>query len=94
MPGNIQDSVSTLLGKAVVLDTRTPFIYIGVLQGVDEFLFILEGADVHDMTASTTPKELYILEARRFGIQRSRHRVFVRADQVVSFSLLEEVILY
>lgn len=94
MPGTIQDSIAPHIGKPVVLDTKTPFIYLGLLQAMDDYFITLGSADVHDMEESTTPKDLYILEARRHGIQRCRHRVFVRMDQVVSFSLLEDVVVY
>ncbi len=87
-------ALQDLLGKDVVLDTKSPLIFLGRLVAADENLFTLEEADVHDASGRQTSKEVYILEARRHGIKKNRHRVLVRADEVVSISLLEEVIKY
>lgn len=93
-PKSIAESLAHSLGQEVVLDTDTSLLYLGTLSAIDDFTVTLEGADVHDMKESSGSKEVYILEARRHGIQRNRHRVFVRAAHVISFSLLKDVILY
>ena len=82
------------VGKDVVVDTSTSFLYIGKLESVAEFFMTISDVDVHDCSQSTTTKEVYVLEARKFGIRRNRTRVRVRLDKVVSVSLLEEVIVY
>ena len=83
-----------LLGKEVVLDTSTPLMYLGTLEAMDDIFITLADADVHDKNESTGSKEYYVLEAKRHGITKNRHRVYVRAAHVISFSLLDEVILY
>ena len=88
------EKLESYLGKTVVLDTKTPLVYLGTLKQVDDFFIILEDADVHDMTESTNSKEYYTLEASKHGVQKNRHRVAVRAEHVVSFSLLQDVVLY
>jgi len=89
-----ENSLDSLIGKDVVLDTSTALLYLGALAAIDDLFVTLTDADVHDMSESTGSKEYYILEAKRHGITKNRHRVFVRAAQVISFSLLDEVILY
>ncbi len=90
----LASAVGSYLGKEVVLDTRAPIVYLGTLAGVDAFFFKLSDVDVHDMLDGRTPKEKYILDARKFGIKKNRAHAVVRREEVISFSLLEDVIDY
>ena len=83
-----------LMGKDVVVDTNGQFVYIGRLKRADDFFLELEDVDVHDSAESTTPKEIYIMDARKYGIKKNRAAVFVLARQVVSLSPLDDVIEY
>ena len=89
-----ENNLDSLIGKEIVLDTGTALLYLGTLASMDEIFVTLTDADVHDMNESSGSREYYILEAKRHGITKNRHRVFVRAAHVISFSLLDEVILY
>ncbi|MFN9719810.1 MAG: hypothetical protein ACK58L_14010 [Planctomycetota bacterium] len=80
------------VGKQVVVDVESMFVYVGKLSAVDEKTLSLKNADVHDLRDSTTTREVYVRDARVHGIQPNRKSVFVRLDQVVSISLLEDVI--
>jgi small nuclear ribonucleoprotein (snRNP)-like protein len=77
--------------QKIVLDTRSSWIYIGVLESVSDTCAVLVDVDVHDGKDSPTSKELYVLESKTTGIKSNRHRVYVNLDYVVSFSALEEV---
>ncbi len=85
-------SLESLVGREVVLDARSLFVYIGRLVKVDTHFVLLEDADVHDLRDSSTSREVYVLETKRFGIRANRKRVYVRRDEIVSFSLLDDVI--
>ena len=94
-PGSDEgQALAPFLSKEVVLDTRGPLVYLGTLAAVDPFFFTLADVDVHDMQDGRTPKEKYILDARKFGVKKNRARVVVRREEVISFSLLEDVIDY
>jgi small nuclear ribonucleoprotein (snRNP)-like protein len=82
------------LGKAVVVDTDSSFLYIGTLKGMDDTFLRLQEADVHDSRETSTTKEQYAINARRNGVRPNRKEVAVRKKTVVSVSLLEDVILY
>ncbi|MHC4780240.1 MAG: hypothetical protein ACYTFG_16855 [Planctomycetota bacterium] len=83
-----------LLGKPVVVDTSTPYIYLGTLVTLGEWFLTLTDVDVHDCSESQRTKEVYVLEARKLGIRQNRMKVQIRQDKVVSVSLLEDVIPY
>jgi small nuclear ribonucleoprotein (snRNP)-like protein len=88
------ETLSQFVNKPVVLDTRASFIYIGILSAVDEWFYTLTEVDVHDHSESTSTKEMYIIDTRRFGIRENRKKVLVRKNEVISISLLSDVIEY
>jgi len=86
--------LSEFTGKEVVVDTSTAYIYLGSLKAVGRDFLTLENVDVHDANEGGSTKELYILEARKFGIRVNRKTVQVRQSLVVSVSLLADVVPY
>ena len=90
----LADELKDLVGKNVVVDSRGTIIYIGKLRQVGEHLLVLEEVDVHNMgdSQSNTTKEVYILESKKFGVRVNRKGTRVWLDQVLSVSLLDEVI--
>ena len=79
-------------GREVVLDLASQYVILGTLRGGDAHHYLIENADVHDLRDTTTSRELYVLDAKRHGINANRKRVFVRKDGVVSLSTLADVI--
>lgn len=80
--------------KNVVVDTNSNFLYIGKLEDVGDHFVILRDADVHDCRQSPSMNERYIMEAKKFGVRCNRKRVHIRLQEVISMSLLEDVIKY
>lgn len=83
-----------MLRRDVVIDTTTPLLYIGRLVDVGEHFITLEDVDVHDTTEGTSTKEVYCIDAKKYGIKKNRKRVLIVRKMVVSISLLEDVIEY
>jgi hypothetical protein len=88
------EGLSKFVGETVVIDTRTPLVYMGRLTEVREGFAVLENVDVHDIGDTHTTKEVYILEARKFGVKKNRRRAHLSLDQIVSISKLEDIIEY
>jgi len=82
------------IGQAVVVDTNSPYLYLGTLTAVDDVFINLADVDVHDQREGATTKECYIIEAKKSGIKINRHRVLVRKDFMVSISKLADVVEY
>lgn len=80
------------VGKNVVVDVESQYVYVGRLHELRDKTIILRSADVHDLRDSTTTREVYVRDARVHGIQPNRKTVHVRLEKVVSVSLLDEVI--
>lgn len=93
-PGSQAEELAAFVGKDVVLDTRGELLYVGRLEHVGEWFLTLADADVHDLSDSRTRKDVYLIEAARFGVKKNRHQVMVRSREVVSLSTLAQVILY
>ncbi|NQT19923.1 MAG: hypothetical protein HQ592_09475 [Planctomycetes bacterium] len=89
-----KNQLAEYIGKEVVVDTNTPYVYLGTLEACAGSFFTLRNVDVHDMAESRSTKELYIMNVRRRGIQPNRAAVKIRQDVTVSVSLLSDVILF
>ncbi|MCX7703707.1 MAG: hypothetical protein N2234_06375 [Planctomycetota bacterium] len=91
---DVKKELESLVGKDVVIDTTTPILYIGRLSDISDNFITLEDVDVHDTNEGTSSKEVYCIEAKKYGVKKNRKRVFVMKSVVVSLSLLEDVIEY
>ncbi|VAX36569.1 hypothetical protein MNBD_PLANCTO02-1986 [hydrothermal vent metagenome] len=85
------NELSELQNKQVVLDVTSQYVYLGKLVNIDTHYMTLEEADVHDLRDANSTRELYVLEARRHGINVNRQRVHIRLEQIVSLSALDKV---
>jgi small nuclear ribonucleoprotein (snRNP)-like protein len=83
-----------LVGQIVVVDTNTSFVYLGTLARVEDHFVVLSDVDAHDRNESSSTKEQYVMEAKRFGVKPNRKEVSVRKSLVVSVSRLDDVITY
>ena len=90
----MKEDLEQYLKQKIVLDTRSSWMYIGVLEAVTESSAVLSEVDVHDSKATSTSKELYVLESKTTGIKANRNLVYVNLDYVVSFSALDDVIQF
>jgi hypothetical protein len=84
--------VEEFIGKQVVVDVESPFVYLGRLHALHDKTLVLKSADVHDMRDSTTTREVYVREAKVHGVQPNRKTVHLRLEKVVSVSPLDDVI--
>ncbi len=87
----MKEALENYIGRQVVLDTGSSWVYLGTLEQVDDRTAVLVDADAHDNRDVPASKDLYVFESRKTGIKANRIRVYISLDQVVSFSLLEDV---
>lgn len=80
------------IGEDVVIDVESQYVFLGRLTDVRPGWVTLRQADVHDLRDSKTTRELYVLDSRTDGIRVNRKEVVLPSDQIVSISLLEDVI--
>jgi small nuclear ribonucleoprotein (snRNP)-like protein len=90
----MKETLHALIGKEVVVDTRSPWVYIGRLESVQADSLLLRDVDVHDSGETSTPKERYVLDSSTSGIKANRRSVYVNLKYVVSVSLLADVIKF
>ena len=88
----VADELSSLVGRVVVIDTRSPYVFLGRLQEVRPTFAVLRDTDAHDLRETTTTREAYVLEAVRHGVNVNRSEVWVRWDEVVAVSKLDDVV--
>ena len=87
-----EDGLGDLIGRDVVIDMESPYVYVGTLIGQDHGHLTLAKADVHDLRDTNTTREVYVLDSKRHGIRANRMQVLVCRDGIVSLSALDDVI--
>ena len=83
-----------LIGRDVVIDTDSSFLYIGRLEAADDHFVAVSTVDVHDMRDSRATKEIYVMDATKYGVRANRKAVYVAKERILSVSLLEDVVRY
>jgi hypothetical protein len=82
------------VGKVVVVDTDSNFLYLGTLERIEDHFIYLSSVDVHDRSETPSTKEKYIMEAKRFGVRANRKATAIRKIKIVSLALLDDVVEY
>ena len=77
----------------VVVDTRSPYVFLGRLQEVRATFAVLRDCDAHDLRETTTTRDAYVIDAVRHGVNVNRAEVWVRWDEVVAVGKLDDVVL-
>jgi hypothetical protein len=80
------------LGKPVVVDLRSHYVCLGILQRIDPLHLELRDADLHDLRDTGTSRENYVVAAISSGIKRNRTRVLLARAEVVAISRQEDVV--
>jgi hypothetical protein len=81
-----------LVGKLVVVDTDSRFVYLGLLERVEPEFLVMKDVDAHDRRESPSTKEQYIMDSKKFGVKPNRKEVQVRKTMVVSISKLDDIL--
>ena len=87
----MKEELEKYLKQKVVLDTSSAWVYIGILEELNDRCAVLSEADVHDSKDTPSSKEIYIWQSTTTGIKANRNRTYINLDYVVSFSLLDDV---
>lgn len=82
------------MNQVVVIDTKCSYIFVGKLIAEDDYFLTLEDADVHDNNDSGSSKDFYVLDSSKHGVKKNRVKVKVVIREMISISLLEDVIQY
>lgn len=82
------------IGKAVVIDTDSRWVFLGILESVSENMVTLVDADAHDQKDAPTTKEAYVMDSKKYGVRKNRKKVWINRSMIVSISLLDDVIEY
>ena len=84
----------TFLQQEVVIDTKSSYLFIGILKSVGDFFLTMSDVDVHDQSDFSKTKEIYVMEAAKYGIKINRKNVNIVKSEMISISLLSDVIKY
>jgi len=90
-PAAMEPDVQHLIGQAVVIDTTTRFMYLGILRNVNERWIELEDAEVVDTEQIRVSPDLLLIEKKRDGVKVGRRRIVVRLPSIISLSALDDI---
>jgi hypothetical protein len=79
-------------GQMIVLDVSSPYLIIGRLDRCQGDWIVLRDADVHDLRDTATSRETYLVNSRLHGVHANRRAAWVRLNEVVCISRLEDVL--
>jgi hypothetical protein len=79
-------------GKDVVVDTSTPYLYIGRFEEATDTVLKLRDVDVQDISDVSSTKEVYLMSSARLGKRINRHSAWIRIATIVSVSPLEDLL--
>lgn len=91
---DLYEEIIKYTDQYIVVDTKSDFIYIGKLKRISSSYITLGDVDVHDSRETSTMKEKYILDSKKYGVRQNRRLVHVRLDEVISISSLDDIIEY
>jgi hypothetical protein len=79
------------IGQVVVVDLRSPYVCLGMLDGFDTEFLDIRDADLHDFRDSPATRENYVFDSARLGIRRNRARLLLRRAEIVAVSRVADV---
>ncbi|HYF50551.1 MAG TPA: hypothetical protein VEJ63_14160 [Planctomycetota bacterium] len=89
---SVPTELASLIGKQVVVDTDSSYVYIGMLEAAGADFLTLTSVDVHDTAESNSTKEQYTHETLKLGGTRhNRKLTYLRLARVLSISALDDV---
>ena len=84
-------ALDQMVGQIVVLDLKSSYVCLGMLEAIDPLFFVMTDADLHDFRDSTATRELYVYDSARLGIHRNRARALIRRDEVVALTRFADI---
>ena len=84
--------LTSLVGERVVLDAASRYVFIGTMKAVHDQYAVLVDADAHDLRDTKSTRDLYVLDALQHGVSVNRRQVWVRLDEIVAISRLDDVV--
>ncbi|MBI3097635.1 MAG: hypothetical protein HYY93_05220 [Planctomycetes bacterium] len=89
-----QKAWERFVGREVIIDTSSHFLFIGTLREVDSAFVTLGLSDVHDRSESSSSKEKYTMDTKKYGLKADRKSVSIRIENIICVSPMEDVIEY
>jgi hypothetical protein len=86
------DWLQEYLGAVVVCDLADAYLIIGTLSAVGPQHVSFTDADLHDHRESNSPKDVYLIESRKFGVRANRKQVAVPRQLVIAVSRLDDIV--
>ncbi len=85
------DWMQEFIGSVVVCDLADNYLVVGTLSEAGPHHVAFTQADLHDHRESSSSKDVYLIETRKFGVRANRTRVVVPRQLVIAVSTLDDI---
>jgi small nuclear ribonucleoprotein (snRNP)-like protein len=89
----MDSEVKDFLGKEVVIDTDSRWLYVGTLKKIDKGFLALQNVDAHDLTDTASTRDEYLVNVKTHGLVINRKTVILNREKLIGLSLLEDIIV-
>ena len=90
----VPEAIKAMVGNSVVVDTDSHLVYIGKLVETADDSITLAEVDVHSNVDTHSSREMYLMDARKYGVRQNRVGTVILLSRIVSVSKLDDVTNY
>ena len=90
----VSEAIKAMVGCMVVVDTDSHLVYIGKLVETGSDCIALADVDVHSNSDTHSSREIYLMDARKYGVRHNRTNTVILLSRIVSISKLDDVADY
>jgi len=90
----VSEAIKAMVGCAVVVDTDSHLMYLGKLVETASDSITLADVDVHSNHDTHSSREMYLMDARKYGVRHNRTGTVILLSRIVSVSKLDDVTDY
>jgi len=83
--------IKNLLGKIIVVDTDSRWLYVGKLAHIGKSFITLENVDARDLTETNSTRDMHLSNIKHNAHIINRERIVINREKLIGLSLLKEV---
>ncbi len=85
----MDSEIKNLLGKIVVVDTDSRWLYVGTLALIGKSFITLENVDARDLTETNSTRDMHLSNIKNNGLIINRESIIINKEKLIGLSLLE-----
>ncbi len=87
----MDSEIKHFLGKIIVVDTDSRWLYVGKLAHIGKSFITLENVDARDLTETNSTRDMHLSNIKHNTLIINRERIIINREKLIRLSLLEDV---